>query len=277
MMSMTDLPWVKSFLNPIMYEYMKDPPTYKLSQVLHSDLLYIFKLAKENDAFDTLGLKKETASALGAGRATIIKSTCSLGEILLVSFKEDPVHPTWNLWWRCIRLLSPKKKVRIVIFGHPKKREVPELGTKIGPAHVNGGSAFRCDPQTIVLYRKEEVTRVLIHELFHASCSDPYHEDTPQIEADTEAWAEMFLCAMAARGRSQPFVRHMREQIHWAVKQASALQAKYRVYSPRDYAWRYLIGRLDVWRRLGLQIPSLSNDLGQVHSLRFTICEPKDV
>jgi hypothetical protein len=277
MKRMIELPWVQSLLEPIYKEYQTPPPKHSFGPVTHGDLTYIFKTAQEDDPFDTLHLKKETASALGAGRATVIKSVCPLGEILVVSFKKDPLHPPWNLWWRCVRLLSPQKKVRILMFAHPKERTLPKQGTRIGPKHVNGGAAFRCDPQSIVLYRKEEITRVLIHELLHASCSDPYHLDTPQIEADTEAWAEMVLCAMAAKGEQQPFVRHMREQIDWAVRQAATLQDAYQVYSPRDYAWRYLIGRLEVWRRLGLQVPSATSGYTNVHSLRFTICEPKDV
>ena len=276
MSRIADLPWVEPFLRPILYEYMKAPPNHTLQAPTHSDLMYIYKIAKEDDAFDTLQLKKETASALGAGRAMLFKSVCDLGEILVLSFKEDPLQPPWNLWWRCVRLLSPKKRVRIVVFGHPSKRLVPPIGKRIEPANVNGGFTNRCDAKTIVMYRKEEATRVLIHELLHASCSDPYHVETPQIEADTEAWAELVLCAMAAKGRLSPFVRHMREQLHWAVKQASVLQTKYAVYSPKDYAWRYLIGRLDVWHQLGIHLPSPPRYHGHMDSLRFTVCEPKD-
>ncbi len=276
MSSMLDLPWIDPFLRQIEDDYRMSPPAYTFQPITHGDLTYIFNTASENDPFDVAGLKKESASALGAGRAVVLKTVCSLGAILVVSFKKDPLYPPWNLWWRCVRLLSPQKKVRILIFAHPKKRELPPKTARIGPAHVNGGAAFRCEPQTIVLYRKEEVTRVLIHELFHASCSDPYHLDTPYIEADTEAWAELFLCGMAAKGQPQPFVRHMREQISWAVRQAATLQDAYKVYSSKAYALRYLIGRLEVWRRLGLQVPSAPVGYAKVKSLRFTICEPKD-
>jgi hypothetical protein len=273
---MNALPWVGSFLGRVHEEYNKPPPAHKDAQVTHIDLLYIFKTASENDPFDTNDLKKDSASAIGAGRAILLKSVCALGEILVVSFKESPLKPQWNTWWRGVRLLSPKKPVRILIFGHPSERIAPPPPHRIGPAHVNGGMAMRCDPQTIVLYRKEEVTRVLLHELLHASCSDPYHKETPLIEADTEAWAEMLLCAMAAKGQTQGWVRHMREQIAWAVKQASALQTVYKVYSPKDYAWRYLIGRLDVWRALGLQVPWPQQSKTGIRSLRFTVCEPAD-
>jgi hypothetical protein len=273
---MNALPWVGPFLRRVREEYAKPPPAHKEVQVLQGDLLYIFKTATEDDPFDTAGLKKDSASAIGSGRAVVLKSICSLGEILVVSFKESPLIPQWNTWWRAVRLLSAKKPVRILIFGHPQDRIAPPPPHRIGPAHVNGGMAMRCDPQTIVLYRKEEVTRVLLHELLHASCSDPYHKETPQIEADTEAWAEMLLCAMAAKGQQQGWVRHMREQIDWAVKQASSLQTAYKVYSPKDYAWRYLIGRLDVWRALGLQVPWPTQQKKILRSLRFTVCEPAD-
>jgi hypothetical protein len=276
MKSILELPWVDTFLGQFQAEYRKPPPSYTLHSPTHDDMQYILGAAREQDPFDTAGLKKESVAALQSGHAIATKAVSALGEIIVISFKKDPLHTPWNLWWRCIRLLSSEKRVRILIFAHPKKRELPKQGTRIGSEHVNGGAAYRCNPQSIVIYRKEEVSRVLVHELFHASCSDPYHLDTPYIEADTEAWAEMFLCGMAAKGRPQPFVRHMREQIDWAVRQAATLKDKYKVYSSKEYAWRYLIGRLEVWRRLGIQVPSPSTEYAKVESLRFTICEPKN-
>lgn len=275
---MNSLPWAGPFLERVREEYKKSPPRHAEGQVTSDDLLYIFKTATEDDPFDIEGLKKDAASAIGAGRATVQKSVCPLGEILIVSFKASPLKPQWNTWWRAVRLLSPARPVRLLIFGHPQERVAPPPPHRIGPAHVNGGMAMRCNPQTIVIYRKEEVTRVLLHELLHASCSDPYHKDTPQIEADTEAWAEMLLCAMAAKGQPQVWVRHMREQIDWALKQAAALQDVYKVYSPKDYAWRYLIGRLDVWRTLGLRVAwPAKRENSNLRSLRFTVCEPNDI
>jgi hypothetical protein len=187
------------------------------------------------------------------------------------------MKPSWNLWWRCVRLLIPSsKKVRILLFGHPKERIAPYKHQPITNEHLNGGSAYQCNPMSIVLYRKEEVSRVLIHELFHASCSDPYHFDTPQIEADTEAWAELFLCGMAAKGKLQPWIRYLREQIAWAVRQAATVEVDHNVHSSGEYAWRYLVGRLAVWRRLGISVPAYPNIFKRVESLRFSLIEPED-
>ena len=274
--SMGTLPWVERFLTPIEKEYGKAPPTHKLVSPTNDDRAYVLQHATENDPFDTAGLKHEMGEALQNGSATIHKCVAEgLGTILVVQYDSSPFHPPWNTWWRAVRLLA--YPVRIVIFAHPRRRETPPVGQNVEKGHVNGGAAMRCDPRSIVIYRKEEATRVLIHELFHATCSDPYHKETPQIEADTEAWAEMLLCGMAARGRTASWIHHMRKQIDWSVKQAATLRDRHNVRSFKDYSWRYLVGRLEVWRRLGIPVPSIPNQYTPVKSLRFTICEPKDV
>jgi hypothetical protein len=186
--------------------------------------------------------------------------------------------PSWNLWWRCVRvILTKKKRVRILLFGHPKQRLTPLEGEPIQESHVNGGATYPCNEKTIVIYRKEEMTRVIVHELFHASCSDPYDEDTPHIEADTEAWAELVLCAMAAKGKKAPFIKYMNEQLVWSVNQAEFIRIHHNVNSEEDYAWRYLVGRLDVWKSLGIALPQKPNKPKSIKTLRFTICEPDDV
>jgi hypothetical protein len=272
------LPWIDSFLEPIRHEYSLDPPDYRLESPTKEEFDYIYQQGKEDDPFDTAGLKQTMIEALKAKKADVLKASSKYGTCLVVSLHSSPFKPTWNTWWRAIRLLSPQKPVRILFFGHPQMRQVPfNNETPITAQQVNGGSAMRCDSKTIVLYRKEEATRVLIHELLHASCSDPYTKDTPFIEADTEAWAEMILCAMKAKGVSARWRIYMKEQIDWSLRQAATLKLKYNVYNSTHYAWRYLVGRLDVWRQLGLKIPAFPEKFTAVKSLRFTLCEPEDV
>lgn len=275
---MTTLPWVADFLNPIQEEYTKTPPEHKLVKPTDADIQYIKQNAAPNDPFDTLGLKRETLLALESGKARILKSNAgSLGDIMIVSFDKDPIKPTWNVWWRIVRVLATGP-VRILIYAHPRERLTPAKGHPIEKEHVNGGAAMRCDPQTVVIYRKEEVARVICHELFHTTCSDPYHLDTPQIEADTEAWAELVLCAMAAKGSVGIWKKNIKHQIQWSLRQAATARDFHSVKGPRDYAWRYLTGRLDVWRRLGISVPEIPTPYTYlpVKSLRFTVCEPKD-
>ena len=272
------IPWIDPFLQRVHEEYRQPSPTYSLIEPDQSTFNYVYSVVKTNDPFDTAGLKKECVEALRQNQATLLQSVSSQGTILVVSLHKSPIQPTWNVWWRSIRLLIPSsKQVRILLFAHPSKRHVPARHRPIEKEHVNGGAAYRCDPMSIVIYRKEEVSRVLIHELFHASCSDPYHLDTPHIEADTEAWAELVLCAMAAKGVETLFFQTMKQQIAWALQQAATIQKYHNVHTEQEYAWRYLIGRLDVWRSLGFMIPAIPTQFTPIRSLRFSICEPEDI
>ncbi len=274
---MERLPWVEPFLHAVEHEYQQSPPAYKITEPSYADLHYIQKVATEVDTFDVLGLKRQTWQAYQQGQAILMKCESAYGTILLLTFRDNPLKPTWNTWWRAIRLLSPRKPVRILMFAHPQLRLSPRPPAKVGPASVNGGATMPCDAQTIVIYRKEEITRVLLHELFHSSCSDPYHRDTPEIEASTEAWAELLLCAMAAKGLFKPWQKLLRQQFQWALRQEATLLDSGQVRSKADYGWRYLVGRIQVWRNLGLPVPYIHGSYSPVSSLRFTICQPADV
>jgi len=275
---MEHLPWVEPFLQRIKEEYHRPPHKWTLQEPEKATMDYVYKLAEEDDVFDTAKLKQVCGKALRNGEATVYRCCSDLGELILVSLTKDPTKPLWNLWWRCVRLLiPPTKQVRIVFFGHPSKRIIPHATKPITEVHVNGGATMPCDPRAIVIYRKEEMSRVLLHELLHASCSDPYHKDTPHIEADTEAWAELILCAMAAKGELRTWIRLTTQQMKWATRQAATIQTYHKVRSPKDYAWRYLVGRLDVWNRLGLPVPPIPTHFISTQSLRFSICEPDNL
>jgi hypothetical protein len=276
-MEWSTLPWIEPLLDPIRIEYSKQPPSHKLIEPSQESFDYVYSVAETPDSFDALGLKKECGKALRQKKATLFQSVSSQGTILLVSLHKSPIVPSWNVWWRSIRLLIPEdKRVRILLFGHPKQRVRPYTHAPIQNIHVNGGYTTQCDPMSIVIYRKEELTRVLIHELFHASCSDPYKLDTSHIEADTEAWAELVLCGMAAKGELESWIVHLQDQITWAVHQATTVRQYHDVSTAEDYAWRYLVGRLTVWSKLGLPIPHYPTPVKPVHSLRFSRCEPED-
>lgn len=269
------LPLVDDLLKLVRNEYDKKPPSYSESKLTKNDVNYLLQVAMEEDPFDKNRLKKEAVSRLLEGSATVFKTICQHGEIIAISFNENPLSLEWNTWWRAVRLLSPKKKVRIVFFGNPMNREFPKTGS-VESEHINGGSTYRCNSQTILIYRKEEATRVLLHELFHANCSDPYRKSTEYIEADTEAWAEIMLCAMAAKGQKTRWNTLMKKQIDWSVRQSETLKEYYGLRGPADYAWRYAVGRLDVWKSMGISIPTLKKPYKRSEKLRLTLCEPSN-
>jgi len=263
------LPWVDLLLERVKNEYNKQYPKYSVVEATHDDINYIHSIVKNSD-FDELNLKTHLMNDYKHGNASIWKSTCHHGEIIYIGDNEKvPIH----VWWRCVRLLA-KLPVRIVIFGSNNLRKMPTHGTAVRAAHINGGYANRCDPRSIVIYRKEEATRVLIHELLHASCSDPKTDSIPHLESDTEAWAEIIQCAMIAKGLKAAWSKCMKEQIAYSLRQAASLRDNHGVRSEQDYAWRYTLGRLDVWRRLGLDVPQIPESYEPLTSLRLTLKEP---
>ena len=96
------------------------------------------------------------------------------------------------------------------------KKEVGSASI-LGPNEVNGGATIMTDNPSIIMWRKEEICKVLIHELVHAFAYDHSREgDTPDItkhyqekynvssqtlnifEAYTEIWAELIHCYFLA-------------------------------------------------------------------------------
>jgi len=257
-------------LQSVRKEYAYSSPKHTLADVTESDKQYIDSLVEDTNQFDTLQLKKKIMTQVKEGTAIITKSSSLHGTIIIVHRAD--YKPTFHIWWRIVRLLS-EKPVRIVIFAHPSLRTMPSKGP-IEAKHINGGYAIRCDATSIIIYRQEEISRVMIHELLHASCSDPYHKSVECIESDTEAWTEIILCAMAAKGDKNSYNRYMNDQILYSVEQASVLRDKHKVHSESDYAWRYTIGKFEVWKRLGLHVPEIPKSSTMNRSLRLTIHEP---
>jgi len=264
------LPWVELMLESVKKEYSKPHPQYSIKEATSNDMKYINYIVKSSSQFDELNLKQQRLDDLKENRTGIWKSYSPLGEIIYIGDKE---RVNLQVWWRCIRLLS-KRPVRIIIFSHPSLRIMPEPGHPVKAQHINGGYANRCDGRSIVIYRKEEMTRVLIHELLHASCSDPYHVDVSELESDTEAWAEIIQCAMAAEGKENKWKAFIKKQIEYSIRQSATLRDNHKVVSKADYAWRYTTGKLDIWRKLGFNIPELPKTYSPITSLRLTIDEP---
>ena len=248
--------WIPMFLETIKKDFKTPLPPHKDEDYHAEDLKWIKENADQNDPYDTLLLKKEMVDAVLKKKAFLQKRVSDLGSIMILSYEPVP-ETTWTFWWHCIRLICPSKNVRVVFYLHPKSRTTPLKHTHIESQHINGGLTIQCNVKTVIIYRKEEATRVLIHELFHASCSDPYNKTTPFLEADTEAWAEIFLCAALAKGELKKFEKLLKEQFQYALEQTEYLRNNHKVLTPDDYAWRYTIGRLEVWKKLGFVLPLL--------------------
>lgn len=174
-------------------------------------------------------------------------------------------------WPYIFKLLSPSAPCRILFIASPEKRVL---------AHINGGYTSPCNPLQIVVYRAEEATRVLIHELLHATCFDSkglvtsfgnqqVASDIIQLEAKVEAWAEIILCAFVARGRAREFSSIWKRQLNWAEKQSTLVDG------PDDYAWRYLAGRLEWFQKWGLGGTTKKNFRNSIELSSFTFTFPE--
>jgi hypothetical protein len=280
-------------INTAKYTWVRDEPT-------EDDLSYILKQGLQTpSAFDPLNLREQVFQDLRAGKAKLV---CRVGmsppaKVLAVVYPETKIP--WELFGRIFSAFGPSKKPssgkpsswRVIWFAHPRKREFPKATSNtslpkepeanslnaslhnetIQPVHVNGGYAYACQPETVVIYREEEAARVLVHELLHAACTDDMKNPEEIREVLTESWAELFLIAVLSKGSLTKAKKLWRIQAQWIIDQETVLKG-YGVLTPLNYAWRYTVGRREIMEGMGLHFPAPSADpmfvLGG--SLRFT-------
>ena len=268
---------IKDILDSVREDYKIPKSDWIINSVTEDDITYIRKQSEEVSEWDVAQLRLREWKLLEEGKSDIQSFVSPFGGKVIILGKNPKSPPT--SWIRIFRLLGKDKPIRVVWFLSEQKRVAPLSGNPIEAAHINGGFTMRCDTSSVVIYRKEEATRVLIHELLHASCTDPQTSQVEYIEADAEAWAEVILTAIAARGEPHLFNYLWNIQAQYAVNQALAVKLFHNVYGPKDYAWRYIIGRLYYFKLFGLNLPEPSKYVGHIKSLRLTHSklEPKDV
>jgi hypothetical protein len=240
---------------------------------------YIRRRAEEPAFVDPHNTRAQLYSAFLRGEASAVVRECAYAHIIYLSESPYPAvagaEVPWNTWGRIFQAFGPagaEGKWRVIIFGSSHLREFPPEGTVLAAEHINGGSAYRCEPASILIVRREEMTRVLIHELFHAACSDDMTHDVPQVEAYTEAWAEYFLAAIMSRGLRPRFCRLWPLQVAYAEKQAAMCRSRGHINTDDDYGCRYLTMRIDAWHEHGLYptCPLPPQSKVKVNTLRFT-------
>lgn len=251
-------------INRAHYEWVRDEPTDEdLSHILN-------ELAPS--PFDPLKLREEVYNDLKSGKAKLVTKRGTTAKVLAIIYPDTQIP--WETFGKIFQAFGKGKvQWRLVWFANKKRRTFPEQPIKqdIQPLHINGGYAYACQPETIVIYREEEVERVLVHELLHASCTDDMNQPEEIREVLTESWAELFLIAILASTPAKA-KKLWAIQAQWIIDQETVLKSVYNVNTPADYAWRYIVGRREVLESLGLRFPRPSADpafmLGG--SLRFT-------
>ncbi len=244
-------------------EQARPAPIWKKSQITPADLQTI-KKESDGGPFDTLNIRNHMYNAFADGKAQIFAHESDVGRVLTLT--EETTDPTpLEIWGRLMRVFgqaNPTKRPQVIWFASRHMREFPAHGQPIEPQHVNGGYCMVCDPGTVVIYRREDATRVLIHELLHGFCTDKpltATYKTEHLETETEAWAELILAAAREIGIAspdrKPYPFALTAQLQWVALQNEILRNYHGVHTSADYGWRYTIGKEDALRSLGF-VPS---------------------
>lgn len=244
--------------------WIRDEPTQE-------DLDHLVKEGSENSEFDPLGFRRSVLEDLRNGKARLITKSCEIAKILAVVYPGQSIP--WDLFGRIFQVFGKRQTPwRVVWFANPTQRQLPPPTYQATSQHLNGGYALPCRPETIVIYRHEEVARVLIHELLHAACTDDMNDPVEVRETKTEVWAELFLIAVQARGRPRIASRLWAIQSQWIVDQEAVLREDHAANTPNEYAYRYTVGRREILERFGLSLPKVSESARESlgGSLRFT-------
>jgi hypothetical protein len=222
-----------------------------------NDMKQLEQNSLANNTFDRAALKNRVWNEYKKGAYVCIGKECEYGRVvaLLSPGTKIPLDD-WGLIFKWFGKPAGGGKWLVYWFGSQVKREFPKKGLPMGPEHVNGGYTTRCSTEGIFIYRLEEATRVLVHELVHAACLDPDPATTPVpvLEANTETWAELLLIAFRSGGNFEKAASLWNAQKAWIQKTNQRALSAHSVRNQNDYAWRYLNGRVEVYARLGFDL-----------------------
>lgn len=222
-------------LNTIKEEF-NNPIFIEKSNLTLEDKTFIEKEINMDCTYDSFGLRKKTWDNR---KSIIVKKKSNVKIIAILESIDQITNIDWELWFHIINLFG-KKNLRVIFFVNSTKREFPE--NEFIPGAINGGYAYPCDGDTIVIYREEDATRVLIHELFHFYCTD-IDGTIDEKEASTEAWAELVLCAVLSKGNKSMFEEFLKLQRGWMEKQNEIIKK----YNKENSVWRYTIEKEKIW------------------------------
>ena len=208
--------------------------------------------------FDEIFSKKHLWALYQAGQIDPVVKTHpdGLGTVVALLPDRNQVNEIpWDLWSVILQLFKRKdgKPYGIYLCAHPALRQFPPFGHPVTPLHINGGYTYPCDATCVFIFRSQEASRVLIHELFHSSCSDNTSLPLEEREAETEAWAELVWCCLMAKGDLKTFKSYVKKQAAWIVTQnAALLEGHHMQPGHQGFPWRYTVGKALLWRRWNL-------------------------
>jgi hypothetical protein len=230
------------------------------------------------DPFDQIESKKSLYKRMKEGQITpLVLKQPNATLVALLDSPEQKKEIPFDLWSQIVQMFQrPDKRPYTIYFcANPAPRTFPKFGQVAQPFHINGGYTYPCDPNCVFLFRAEDATRVLIHELQHSACCDNSALHLEQREAETEAWAELLWTAFMSRGDLKKLEHLAKQQDAWSRSQnARLLRDKNFAPGAMGFPWRYTIGKTDIWKKWGLPLLSLLSIDSPTHpitSLRLTM------
>ncbi len=251
-------------------QYQNQPEVVWIDDRITPDEMKKLKEESAGDTtFDKLNLRSNLWLAYTKGEAEIFVKSCIHGRVItLVRRGHQPFMPL-KFWGRILQAFA-LPPVRIFWFASEIPRELPTEGMEVGPESVNGGYTYPCSTDAIIVYREEEATRVLIHELLHAACTDNARLPIELREAKTETYAELFLIGLVSRGKIQLARKLWRIQASWMQEVNEKLVRFHKVRSIKDYSARYTLARIEELQALGITLPPFTGKVRAGGSARLT-------
>lgn len=224
-------------------EWIDDSPRLTDTELLDRE-------TKGDSAIDKKNLRAEMVAAWRAGAANLyVRELPGRTRVVMLGTEEQFKSLPWAFWARVFQAIGYPVGY-VLLYASPEARSFPAAGQPAEAQHINGGYSFLCKQSLVVVYRFEEATRVLLHELLHTACFD-HEKAVEHLEANTEAWTEVFLCGLLAKGSRKKFMSLWKKQCRWMEEQAVRLRDQHGVMDETDYTWRYITGKLRVLEEHG--------------------------
>lgn len=250
------------------------------TEITKEDLKFLEEECNKDSEFDPLNKRQLMYNNIVSGSAFVVVSKCNYGQVIAAfETMEQMAELPWDLWGRILRMFSEPRlpPFKIFFLANRNIREFPPNSEPIKPENINGGYTYRCNPETIVIYRAEDATRVLLHELQHSCCLDKPEDGIDMIEAETEAWAELCYVAILSQGKKYIFNDLLKRQSEWIRKQNAKVRKHMINPYSMEFPWRYTIGKEDIWREWSiLSNMDLAPSINIENSLRLTY-PPSDI
>ena len=270
---------INSTLDTIRHEFLHSAPKWTFSRVIEEkESEYLRKECNTESEFDPHNRRRALYNNMVEGISTLVKATCAYGQVIVIF--DDPKQANdipWGLWGRILRMYTEHGHPPFTVFflANTHLRTFPSGTKAITSTNINGGYTYPCNRETIVIYRAEDATRVLLHELMHSCCLDNHDNGVDRVEAETEALAELVYIEFLSQGKKKEFDELLRLQSEWMKQQNRKVKEHMRDPGSMEFPWRYTIGKEDMWRKWNILQERRPHVLVG-NSLRLT-CPPSTV